>query len=74
MKINPEEVLVRSCRDGSYVIEDDEFNQLFVLYPDAGPAEMIAQVVRIANRYHAIGKADGRREIRDEFQRLMGRA
>lgn len=72
MKINPEEVTVRTCQDEGFVVEDNAYHQLFVLYPMVGPGELISQVVAIANHYHEIGRNDGRAEIREEFKRLMG--
>jgi hypothetical protein len=74
-KIDIDSVLVRTCRDGSFIIEDDDqrqFHEWFRIRLAEDSPDVIRQICEIANHFYAQGKSEGRAEIKDEFRRLMG--
>jgi len=73
--IDPEAVLVKSARDGGFIIEDeDTFQELFRLDPNVELADLIRQVIEISNKRQRIGRGEGARQVKDDFRRLMGLA
>ena len=73
--IDPDGVTVRTAADGSFIVEDeDDYQELFRIDPSVELPDLIRQVIAIANKRERIGRGTGRRELQDEFRRLMSLA
>ena len=74
-KIDIDSVVVRTCQDGSFIIEDGDqrvFHEWFRINLCEDTPDVIRHVCEIANHFYQQGQAAGRSEVRGEFRRLLG--
>jgi len=69
---DPEGLTVRSARDGGFIVEDEDYDEVFCIDPNVELADLIRQIVEIYNKGYRLGLGRGRCDLKDDFRRLMG--
>jgi hypothetical protein len=67
-----QEPSLRTTPDGDVIVSDFEHDARFRINPNLPPEDLVAEIVAIANRAYTLGRGAGRRDLQDDFRRLMG--